>query len=944
MVKLVPIDGDPFAAGAGGKLVPVDHDPFAVDGSEQRVVDGVPVNATPGAEMRAYEPTIRERLASWLMGDNRASPEKQRLVKGLLGTTGTGEVGISVSDFTPARIPMLAQEAVRAAEAGDVTGTVLNTIGALPVPVVNAGINAVASRRAAKVAEKLADASAAERIGVALPRGVDSGLPATVAKNASLPVVGNPLENAGNVALRQLAEKGNELGKAAGKPMSGVTALRDWLLGNGTDVSQAVAKADDLVPAPAVARAADAAPAPTSGLDEPFRIITPDQGMEIAAKPQIVELDDLKFASGALQPRDRGRLEYTTEMLERAARLDPAQLRPSRVSDSGAPIVLPDGTILSGNGRARSIAQVYADSSLAERAAAYKASLGPEAANMKRPVMVMRADGLTADDAAKFADLSNRSRIATMSATERASRDASALGPDGVSLYRGGDFEAPQNEAFLRHFMGKVATAGERNALSKEGRLTQEGVQRMRNSVIAAAYDDAATLSKMLESSDDNIRNLTGALADAAPRIAALKADIKAGVVLPDLDAAPQITAAVRKIADLRNQGVTAERWLAQMDAFDDTDPLVKSWVVAFHSDDLSRPASRKRMTEVLEAYADEARKHAPGGLFDDPTTARDVLNVARRSGDESARAAGSAGADIGEQVARNGAGNAERGSEAGRQAADAGGGATVQGRGSLGDGAAGQAGITSPGQVGHVKSPAEIILETNKRRLGAALGLGDNIVPSAAFARIEEMVRSGTAGDVASLMKAKALVGEEAWDGVSKAVLHKLGLGNDLVSFADNWKSMPENGKRALLGSSPLKSDLDDFVTVLGKVEPLKGLTRTVVGTVRANLDGVPVIGPILANKITGPLVQGGAVMTEPTTAAVIGSGYAVAKYLSRPRSVKNLTRWLRAYEGLRDNSKAASAVLSLASRTLAKDLSDETGGDEVEIARALDSVKEAR
>lgn len=493
------------------------------------------------SEMRAYEPSIRDRVAAALMPDNpRESPLRARFVESLTGSRGLGHTGFSAADvFPPTAALFGGNEAQRAAEQGDVTGTVLNSLAMIP---------------AGGLIKTAAPAIAAEM-------------------RAAAPAVA----------------------KEAAPAMAAVEA------------------------------------APMAAERAAVKIVTPDQAMEITAKPELVELATLKEATGRFQPRDRSRAEYVQEARERASRLDPEQLGVSRVSDSGAPIVLNDGTVISGNGRTLSIQEVYANPQLAKQAEAYRASLGPEAAGMKEPVMIMRAEGLAGDDATRFADLSNRGRIASMSATERAQRDATSLG-ETITLYKGGDFTSPNNQDFMRAFMDKVATRTERASLSKDGQLTQEGAARMRNAVLASAYDDAPTLARMLESTDDNIRSLTGALTDVAPKFAALKSDIKAGMVLPEMDATPSITEAVKMIADLRSRRVRPADFFAQKDAFGGTDPFVEAWVRAFYNDDLSRAATREKMTAVLDAYAEEALKHRPGGLFPDETTAKDVLTVAKKA------------------------------------------------------------------------------------------------------------------------------------------------------------------------------------------------------------------------------------------------------------------------------------------------------------------------
>jgi hypothetical protein len=51
--------------------------------------------------LQPYYPTWRDRLASMLMGDNRASPERRNFVQGLLGSSGLGDTGMSLVDATP---------------------------------------------------------------------------------------------------------------------------------------------------------------------------------------------------------------------------------------------------------------------------------------------------------------------------------------------------------------------------------------------------------------------------------------------------------------------------------------------------------------------------------------------------------------------------------------------------------------------------------------------------------------------------------------------------------------------------------------------------------------------------------------------------------------------------------------------------------------------------
>lgn len=83
--------------------------------------------AMPSQVMSAYSPTWRDQLASWLMGDQRPSPERSRLVEGLTGSTGlSGGSGFGVADIVPGGQVLAAQEAGRK---GDYSGMVMGMVG-----------------------------------------------------------------------------------------------------------------------------------------------------------------------------------------------------------------------------------------------------------------------------------------------------------------------------------------------------------------------------------------------------------------------------------------------------------------------------------------------------------------------------------------------------------------------------------------------------------------------------------------------------------------------------------------------------------------------------------------------------------------------------------------------------------------------------------------------
>lgn len=98
------------------------------------------------AELRPFEPSWRDRLAGWMMGDAKASPERRRFVEGLLGSSGLGNTGFSLADATPIGGLLDAQEA---AKQGDYRGAAMNAMFL--------GVGArTANKAALKTAEEMA--------------------------------------------------------------------------------------------------------------------------------------------------------------------------------------------------------------------------------------------------------------------------------------------------------------------------------------------------------------------------------------------------------------------------------------------------------------------------------------------------------------------------------------------------------------------------------------------------------------------------------------------------------------------------------------------------------------------------------------------------------------------------------------------------------------------
>ena len=311
-----------------------------------------------------------------------------------------------------------------------------------------------------------------------------------------------------------------------------------------------------------------------------------------------------------LQPRQRERIASEDQINRIVNQLDPAQLGESRLASMGAPIVGPDNIVESGNGRVIAIRRAYQANP--EKAQAYRSfieeqvkKLGLTTEGMTEPVLVRvrRTDV----DRVQFAKEANEQATAAMSATEQAENDAQKLsGPllDAFVPDESGNIGSAQNRAFLRGFLEQVVAPTERGRyLTPDGSLSQEGLSRVRNAVFAKAYGDSQAVTKLAESTDNNVKNITTAMLMAAPRVATMKNFIQKGQLYP-LDLTVEISQAMGKLSSLRDQGTNVDDYLNQQHLDPSMDDLTSEAKLVLSTFNTFKNSARK-MADTLLAYTD---------------------------------------------------------------------------------------------------------------------------------------------------------------------------------------------------------------------------------------------------------------------------------------------------------------------------------------------------
>jgi predicted RNA methylase len=341
-----------------------------------------------------------------------------------------------------------------------------------------------------------------------------------------------------------------------------------------------------------------------------------------------------------LQPRERDRHASEVQIQGIVGKLDPARLGESADVATGAPIVGADGLVESGNARTIALKRVYqANGMKAEtykqfiRDNAARFGIAPESIDaMQKPVLVRVRS--TPVNRAEFARQANASTVARMSPSEQAKSDAAQIDSlDDLNPDEAGDFMSGSSTPFVRRFLAKLAGTEQAGLIDASGRLSQTGYTRIRNAVLAKAYGDSPVLLRMVESLDDNTRNVSKALLRVAPQVAKAREAMGEGA-LHNADLIPDLMAAVEELSDLKEKGVSIDQALAQAGMFGDKLSPEARQLLVLLSENARSP---RRIADFIQAYLDAltaAGNPGQGSMFGDnaaPSKA-DLMTAARRA------------------------------------------------------------------------------------------------------------------------------------------------------------------------------------------------------------------------------------------------------------------------------------------------------------------------
>lgn len=377
-------------------------------------------------------------------------------------------------------------------------------------------------------------------------------------------------------------------------------------------------------------------------------IVLPDN-RTLNAQWDIVDADNVKASlkNGESQPRDRTRVASDLQIQSIAKNPDYRRLSDSPVMDIGAPVLSNDGQIVGGNGRFEALSRAYDQSTAQEyldnlRQDAIRKGIDPSVIDqMKKPVLVRRVS--QPFDTRELAIASNSGTSAQYSDLEQAKIDSERLkGLEDIVTTDTGDIALTQdNIKLVRDALGKYSPAEVAPFVDANGQLSQQGMKRIRNAMLAKAYGDNKVIQSLIESNDSDIRNILGALTRVVGDA------VKTQSTAPkESNVTPSILEAINIYSQLKQKNQPVSNYLQQQDAFSDkVSPAVENILMFLDKNARSQP----KITEFFrDAYAKlgsidtktadifgEQVKPKPEDLFAKPTIESQLEKHLKKNGYE---------------------------------------------------------------------------------------------------------------------------------------------------------------------------------------------------------------------------------------------------------------------------------------------------------------------
>ena len=340
-----------------------------------------------------------------------------------------------------------------------------------------------------------------------------------------------------------------------------------------------------------------------------------------------------------LQPRDRSRSTSMQWVQKISKDIDPEQLGGSRRADSGAPIIGDDGIVESGNGRTMALLLAYQNGNAddyrdwLEETASYFNINPDEVSKMKQPVLVrVRQSDV---DRAVFAVEANQDDKLGMTATEKAKADEARITPDLISKLKGdGDLTSLENADFIKGFLHSLGTNESAQYITSNNRPTQSLIARVQAALFSKAYNDDRLLEMSADTTDPEIKNILNALNSVASEFIKMRqSDKDSGRDTGD-KATKTIIDAINMFKEVKEKGLTLERYLKQIDMFNQPKDEVVDTAKLLNKYNRSGKKLGELFNGIASAIKRDNEKSRTGSMFggNAPLKYKDILESVNRN------------------------------------------------------------------------------------------------------------------------------------------------------------------------------------------------------------------------------------------------------------------------------------------------------------------------
>jgi hypothetical protein len=348
------------------------------------------------------------------------------------------------------------------------------------------------------------------------------------------------------------------------------------------------------------------------------RVYTVDN-KPVRYQPKVIDAADLLTSADEnypqeFQPKDI-KTSASKEQIDDITRaLNTERLDDAISAAEGRPLVVPvkvggktKYAVISGNHRSEAIKTAYQyETGYAQDYKDFTQS--KESNSFERPVYVGILD--TSIDIKDFAQKANKPDIAEYTATEKALADADVLDAGTMKKFvpsEDGKIHSAANREFINKFFEKLSTAESRALRMSDGSLSEKGVERVRNALLAKTFGKSENLLKrMLESPDNDIKRITNTLLKTVGKFADLKQKIADKVRFDGLDISDDIAVAVNKYGELKTSDTDIFTYVSQRNMFgEELSPFQKRLLSFFDE----YKGSQKAMSEIMADYLDLAEQ-----------------------------------------------------------------------------------------------------------------------------------------------------------------------------------------------------------------------------------------------------------------------------------------------------------------------------------------------